>query len=418
MEIEINCKPVKMKVDSGCSKVLIPEKEFHRIRKTTRPVATKVKLRPYGMSRLLEVIGRARVDMKNGNGQVITESAYVVRGQKGSEIETLLGSAADKRMNILEIHPDGKSGTCTVNMIAESEKDNEINRIKQEYDDIFHGIGKFSEIEFHIDPSVMPAAQKQRPIPLGLRNKVEEHLKELLRNDIIEGLLDSTEPHEWVSNAMITRKKESGHIRLNVDMRHVNLAIKPTHYALPTVNQLRHQLNGATRFTKLDLRHAFHQIKLANKSRGLTTFYTHMRLFRFKRLVMGASPASQEFHIKFRMVLLDLQGVLQIEDDLLIYGRTQSEHNERLQAVLQRLRQIGVTLRKEKCQWNQESVIWFGYKFGPEGMTPDPAKVETIKQLPPPKNTTEVKSFLQMSQYNYMFLFDNEQTYTDTTAPP
>ena len=73
--------------------------------------------------------------------------------------------------------------------------------------------------------------------------------------------------------------------------------------------------------------------------------------------------------------------MLQIEDDLLMYGRTQSEHNERLLAVLQRLRQIGVTLHKEKCQWNQESVTWFGYKFGPEDMSPGPAKVETIKQL-------------------------------------
>ena len=111
VEIEINGKPMK---------VLMPEKEFQKIRKTTRFVATKVKLRPYGMSRLLEVIGRARVDMKNGNGQVITESVYAMRGQKGSEIETLLGSAAAKLMNILEIHPDGKS--CTVNMITESKK--------------------------------------------------------------------------------------------------------------------------------------------------------------------------------------------------------------------------------------------------------------------------------------------------------
>ena len=109
--------------------------------------------------------------------------------------------------------------------------------------------------------------------------------------------------------------------------------------------------------------------------------------------------------------------MLQIENDLLIYGRTQSERNEKLWAVLQRLSQIGVTLGKEKCQWNQESVIWFGYKFGPEDMSPDTTKVETIKQLPPPKNTTEVKSFLQMSQYNYMFLFDNEQAYVNTTAP-
>ena len=179
----------------------------------------------------------------------------------------------------------------------------------------------------------MPVVQKQRPIPLGLWDKVEEHLKELLENDIIEGPLDSTEPHEWVSNAMITRKKEGEQICLNVDMRHVNLALKPTHYAVPTINVLRHQLNGATRFTKLDFRHAFHQIKLVNKS--LYDILHYMGLSRFKRLVMGASPASQEFHDKFRIALLDVQGVLQIEDDLLIYRRTQSEHNERLRAELQ-----------------------------------------------------------------------------------
>ena len=68
-----------------------------------------------------------------------------------------------------------------VNMITESKEDN-VNRIKEEYDDIFHGIGKFSdqEIEFHIDPSDMPVVQKQRTIPLDLQDKVEEHLKELI----------------------------------------------------------------------------------------------------------------------------------------------------------------------------------------------------------------------------------------------
>ena len=64
----------------------------------------------------------------------------------------------------------------------------------------------------------MPVVQKQRPIPLGLQDKVEEHLKELLENDIIEGPLDSSEPYEWVSNAMITRKKERSQICSNVDM--------------------------------------------------------------------------------------------------------------------------------------------------------------------------------------------------------
>ena len=119
--------------------------------------------------------------MKNGNGKVVTEWVCVVRGQKGSEFEALIGSAAARRMNILEIHPDGKP--CTVNMVTETKGDNEVDRIKEEYDDIFHGTGKFSDQE--IDPTFTPVVQKQRPIPLSLRDKVEEHLKELLENDII-----------------------------------------------------------------------------------------------------------------------------------------------------------------------------------------------------------------------------------------
>ena len=128
--------------------------------------------------------------MKTGNGQVVTEWLYVVRGQKRSEIEALLGLVEAKLLNMLEIHPDGKP--FTVNRVTESKECNEVNRVKKLYHDISHGIGKFSdqETEFHIDPNVRPVVQKQLPISLGLPDKVEEHLKELLENDITEGPLD------------------------------------------------------------------------------------------------------------------------------------------------------------------------------------------------------------------------------------
>ena len=103
------------------------------------------------------------------------------------------------------------------------------------------------------------------------------------------------EPHESVSNVIITEKKNTGQIRMTVDMRHANTAIKETHYPVPTVRDIRNKLNGAEKFSKLDLRHAFHQMVLSPESRKLTTFYTHQGLYRFKRLVMGAGPASQEF---------------------------------------------------------------------------------------------------------------------------
>ncbi len=74
-------------------------------------------------------------------------------------------------------------------------------------------------------------------------------------------------------------------------------------------------------------------------------------------------------------------------------------------------------MREEKCAWNTNSVIWFGYKFSNGGMSLDPAKVETIRKMPRPTNGAEKKSFLQMCQYNSMFMFDTEDTYSDITAP-
>ena len=117
-------------------------------------------------------------------------------------------------------------------------------------------------------------------------------------------------------------------------MRHANIAIKESHIPVPTVHLLRLKLNGAKVFTKLDMRHFFHQMPLSEKSKELTNFYTHEGIYRFKRLVMGARPASQEFHKHLRQSIVDLMGVRQIEDNLLVYGGRQQEHGTHLSALL------------------------------------------------------------------------------------
>ena len=240
---------------------------------------------------------------------------------------------------------------------------------------------------------------------------------ELKKNDIIEGPLEPAEPIEWISNIVVTEKKDTGKIWMNIDLRHANIAIKESHVPVPTVHMLRHKLNGASVFTKLDLKHSFHQMLLGEKSRHLTNFYTPEGIYRFKRLVMGAGPASQEFHERFRRNLVGYEGVLQIEDDLLVYGADQKEHDNNLNQILDRLAEMGVTLNKEKCEWSQNQVLWFGYQFSQAGMAPDPNKVKAIQQLSSPTSTAEVKSFLQMCQYNAMFMLTDIATYSDVTAP-
>ena len=142
-----------------------------------------------------------------------------------------------------------------------------------------------------------------------------------------------------------------------------------------------------------------------------------LNIYRFKRLVMGASPASEEFHEKLRKAVGDLQGHIQIKDDIIVYGHSQSDHDKNLKSMLQRLSDKGFTLRKDKCEWNQTQVLYFGYVFSEKGMSADPVKVQAIINTPSPKSISEVKSFIQMCQYNSFFMCQSGETFSDMTSP-
>ena len=115
--------------------------------------------------------------------------------------------------------------------------------------------------------------------------------------------MDPNENMDWISNVVVTQKAND-QIRLNLDMRHANVAIKESNIPVPTVHNLRHKLNGACVFTKLDMRHSFHQMLLGENSKKLTNFYTHEGIYRFKRLVMGVVlPARNSMNVYVRVLL-------------------------------------------------------------------------------------------------------------------
>ena len=101
----------------------------------------------------------------------------------------------------------------------------------------------------------------------------------------------------------------------------------------------------------------------------------------------------------------------------MVHGRGK-EHDERLEALFDRLTKYELTLRAEKCTLGQQEVKWFGHIFSKQGMSPDPEKVQTIKDWPEPENKEAVKSFLQTVQFvsTYMRVGPGE-TYADVTKP-
>ena len=80
-------------------------------------------------------------------------------------------------------------------------------------------------------------------------------------------------------------------------------------------------------------------------------------------------------------ILHGLKGVIQIKDDIMVHGKGQ-EHDDNLRALLKRLHEYGIRLRKEKCNFGQQSIMWFGHIFSKQGMSPDAEKVKYIKAWP------------------------------------
>ena len=146
--------------------------------------------------------------------------------------------------------------------------------IKQEFPELFTGeIGKFNggEIELMINPDVCPVAQKPRRIPVNMAEKAEAKIKQLLNQDIIERYPEN-EPRGWISPVVLS-PKPNGDIRACNDMREANFAIERPYTPLPTIEEVEAKFRGADTFSKLDLKEAYNQFVLSEKSRNITAFY-------------------------------------------------------------------------------------------------------------------------------------------------
>ena len=197
----------------------------------------------------------------------------------------------------------------------------------------------------------------------------------------------------------------------------MNEYIIPTKYPIPTPEEKRHELLGSDRFTTLDARDAFYMFLLTPEAQELFKFNTHLGVYMFKVLVMGTPPASAECHAAISKMLAGLRGVIQIKDDIVVHGKGR-EHDENLRKVLKRLDEFSLRFRKEKCNFGQPEIKWFGHIFTKKGMSPDPEKVEHIRQWPVPKDKAEVKSFLQTVQFCAPYMFkQGGRTHSDMTAP-
>ena len=353
-EVQLDNTAVKMLIDSGSSVNIIDRNTYQRLQCASQPgqlQPTNTKIFTYGAQSPLSVLGNFYARVESNGCNVIAKITVVDCDQAGC----LLGKDTAVKLGLLHIR-------SSVNNIDVD--NNVMGKIRSNFPDVFKGVGmlKNYQIKLHIDETVKPVIQTSRRIPFHLRAKADIALDELLEYDIIEKVEG---PSSWITPVVIVPKSNDG-VRLCLDMRRPNEAILRTRHPIPTVEETLLDLNGATVFSKIDLKWGYHQIELHMDSRDITTFQTHRGLYRFKRLIFGVCSASEEYQHAIAQVLQGCENAKNISDDIIVYGKTKEEHDRCLQAVLLRMKDNGLTVNGNKCLFGvpeltflaSKSVMW------------------------------------------------------------
>lgn len=373
-EIRVNGRKTHFKLDSGAAVTILSD---------STPWLKKQKLLPntrnlYGAGdKPLTVIGKMTATLQT-RGRRITETLYAVKDQKCS----LLSRKACRALNLL--YRVEEVDYCDSDQVD----------FKEEFPQLFKGLGNL-KTPYHITlaPDAKPVClYTARKVPHPLLPKVKDELESMLKQGVISKV---TEPTKWCSG-MVPVRKPSGSVRICVDLTSLNKAVEREVHPMSSVDESLAKLGRSTIFTKLDANSGFWQIPLDEESKLLTTFVTPFGRFCFNRLPFGITSAPEVFQRAMSNILEGLDGVICHMDDVLIHGKTQQEHDIRVRAVLQRLKEAGITLNHVKCEFSQQSVKFLGHFIDKTGVKVDPNKTEAIRSFPVPKTVKELQRFMGM----------------------
>ncbi|PFX24871.1 Uncharacterized protein K02A2.6 [Stylophora pistillata] len=214
----------------------------------------------------------------------------------------------------------------------------------------------------------------------------EEELEHLVKIGILQPV---AVPTDWIT-LMIVSKKSNGKIRLCIDPKPLNKALRRNHFPLPVIDDLLPLLTNAKVFSVVDAKNRFWHVQLDDESSLLTTFGTPWGRFHWTWMPFGISPAPEEFQRRLEYALEGLDGIKPIFDDILVFGvgeteaEALSDHDAKLTALLERCRATGIKLNKEKLKLPRKEVKFMGHVICQDGLKPDPDKVQGIKEMPTP----------------------------------
>ena len=201
-------------------------------------------------------------------------------------------------------------------------------------------------------------------------------------------IVKEDEPTPWVSSMLVIDKGKvndkrkdtppsKDDVRICIDPRDLNKALKHPHYPMVTVEEVANRLARAKSFTC-----GYWQLPVDDESSKLLTFNTPWGRYRFIRLPFGMSPAPELYQREMDR-LFEGVPVEIIVHDFLVHGKDQSEVDEKMRRVLDKSEEVGLKFNPKKVKVRVPEVSYVGHLFSAEGLKPDPEKIRAINEMLP-----------------------------------
>ncbi|RXW12480.1 hypothetical protein EST38_g13373 [Candolleomyces aberdarensis] len=234
---------------------------------------------------------------------------------------------------------------------------------------------------------------KSPPFGPMYRLTQDEHkaLGEYLDANLKKGFIRrSTSP---AASPILFVRKKTGDLRLCVDYRGLNAITKKNRYPLPHIDDLLDRTQGCKFFTVIDLKNTFNLIRIREGDEWKTAFRTPLGLYEYLVMPFGLSNAPSVFQAFIQDTLRDFLGVFCVVylDDILIFSRTQEEHDEQVKLILDRLKNARLYANPQKCEFDKSEVEYLGYIIGADGIKMNPKKLATISEWPTPRSSHDVQ---------------------------
>lgn len=384
--LKIHNSIIPFKLDTGAQVNILPEKDYMSLQNRPKLNKSNVKITGYsGCDIPVKGVCMVSVSYKDIQHKL---SFLVVP----NNVQPILGISACDNLGLVKRV-----------LAVELDKTSSCLDIVNEFQDLFEGLGCLpGEHKIHTDPDVKPVIHACRKVPFALHDKLKAELQRMESAGVIE---KQEGPTDWVSSLVIVEKKD-GSIRVCLDPRDLNKAVKREHFKLPTREEIMSKFANAKYFSKLDASSGFWQMKLDTESSKLCTFNTPMGRFRFLRLPFGISSAPEVYHRTVHSIYESVDGADTSMDDIIVWGTSLDEHNARLRETLEMTRKANLKLNKDKCVFGVNEVLFLGDVLSSDGVKPDTRKINAIVNMPQPESKSDVQRFLGMVNYLGKFIPD------------